>query len=88
MPRRRFTEEQIIGVVKDVEADAKVAEVCRQHGVSEATVYTWKAKYTGLTVSELRRLKPLEDENRRLKPLVAEQVLETQALMFLVAKNA
>jgi len=88
MPRRRFTEEQIIGVLKEAEAGAKTADLCRQHGISDATFYTWKAKYGGLTVSEARRLKALEDENRRLKQLVAEQVLDNQALKFLVAKNA
>ena len=88
MPRRRFTEEQIIGVLKEAEAGAKTADLCRQHGISDATFYTWKARYGGLTVSEARRLKVLEDENRRLKQLVAEQVLDNQALKFLVAKNA
>ena len=88
MPRRRFTEEQILAVLKAVEAGAKVAEVCRQHGISDATFYTWRTKYAGLTLSELRRLKALEDENRRLKQLVAEQALDNQALKFLVEKNA
>ena len=88
MPRRRFTEEQILAVLKAVEAGAKVAEVCRQHGISDATFYTWRTKYAGLTLSELRRLKVLEDENRRLKQLVAEQALDNQALKFLVEKNA
>ncbi len=87
MPRRRFTEEQIIGVLKEAAAGAKTADLCRQHGISDATFYTWKAKYGGLTVSEARRLKVLEDENRRLKQLVAEQVLDNQALKVLVAKN-
>ncbi len=88
MPRRRFTEEQIIGVLKAAAAGAKTADLCRQHGISDATCYTWKAKYGGLTLSEARRLKVLEDENRRLKQLVAEQVLDNQALKFLVTKNA
>ena len=87
MPRRRFTEEQIIGVLKEAEAGAKTADLCRQHGISDATFYAWKARYGGLTVSEARRLKVLEDENRRLKQLVAEQVLDNQALKFLVAKT-
>jgi putative transposase len=87
MPRRRFTEEQILVVLKAVEAGAKVADVCRQHGISDGTFYTWKTKYAGLTVSELRRLKALEDENRRLKQLVAEQALDNQALKVLVEKN-
>lgn len=88
MPRRRFTEEQIIGVLKEAEAGTKPADLCRQHGISDGTFYAWRAKYGGLTVSEARRLKALEDENRRLKQLVAEQVLDNQALRFLVAKNA
>ncbi len=88
MPRRRFTEEQIIGVLKEAEAGTKPADLCRQHGISDGTFYAWRAKYGGLTVSEARRLKALEDENRRLKHLVAEQVLDNQALKFLVAKNA
>ncbi len=88
MPRKRYTEEQIIGVLKEAEAGGKIPELCRQHGISDGTFYAWKAKYGGLTVSEARRLKALEDENRRLKQLVAEQALETQALKFLVAKNA
>ena len=88
MPRKRYTEEQIIGVLKDAAAGVKTADLCRQHGISDATFYTWKAKYSGLTVSELRRLKVLEEENRRLKQLVADQALDHQALKFLVAKNA
>ena len=88
MPRRRFTEEQILAVLKEAEAGAKPAEVCRQHGISDATFYTWRTKYAGLTLSELRRLKALEDENRRLKQLVAEQALDNQALKFLVEKNS
>jgi len=87
MPRRRFTEEQIIGVLKEAEAGTKPADLCRQHGISDGTFYAWRAKYGGLTVSEARRLKALEDENRRLKQLVAEQVLDNQALKVLVAKN-
>ena len=88
MPRRQFTKEQIIGVLKEAEAGTKPADLCRQHGISDGTFYAWRAKYGGLTVSEARRLKVLEDENRRLKQLVAEQVLDNQALKFLVAKNA
>ena len=88
MPRKHYTEEQIIGVLKEAEAGVKVADLCRQHGISDGTFYAWKAKYAGLTVSEARRLKGLEEENRRLKQLVAEQALDNQALKFLVAKNA
>ena len=88
MPRTHYTEEQIIGVLKEAETGVKVADVCRQHGISDGTFYAWKAKYGGLTVSEARRLKVLEDENRRLKQLVAEQALDNQALQFLVTKNS
>ena len=88
MPRKRFTEEQIIGVLKQTETGVKVPDLCRQHGISDGTFYAWRAKYGGLTVSEARRLKTLEDENRRLKQLVAEQALDNQALKFLVEKNS
>ena len=88
MPRRRFTEEQIIGVLKEAETGVKTADLCRRHGISDATFYTWRAKYGGLTVSEARRLRGLEDENRRLKHLVADLSLETQALKCLVEKNS
>ena len=70
MKQSHFTEEQIIGVLKQAEAGMKTAEICRQHGISSATYYKWKAKYGGLEVSEARRLKQLEDENRRLKQIV------------------
>jgi len=87
MARKRYTEEQIIGVLQEAEAGTKVAELCRKHGISEATYYNWKAKYAGMTVSELRRLKTLEAENRRLKQIVAEQTLDMQTLKELLAKN-
>ena len=87
MVRKRYTEEQIIGVLQEGEAGAKVAELCRKYGISDATYYNWKAKYTGMTASELRRLKSLEAENRRLKQIVAEQTLDMQALKELLAKN-
>ncbi len=87
MARKRYTEEQIIGVLNEAEAGAKTSELCRQHGVSEATFYKWKAKYAGLTVSELKRLRSLEDENRRLKEMVAQQALDNWALKDLLAKN-
>ena len=87
MVRRRYTEEQIIAVLKEAEAGAKTADLCRRHGMSDATFYKWKAKYAGLTVSELKRLRSLEDENRRLKQIVAQQALDTWALKELLAKN-
>ena len=87
MKQSRFTEEQIIGVLKQAEGGMKTAEVCRQHGVSTATYYKWKAKYGGLEVSEARRLRQLEEENRRLKQMVAEQALDIQALKAVVSKK-
>src|SRR5271169_2201367 len=80
MKGSRFSEEQIIGVLREHEAGAKTEEVCRRHGISSATLYKWKAKYGGLEVSEARRLKALEDENRRLKKLLAESMLDNAAL--------
>ena len=88
MPRRRFTEEQIIGVLKEAATGVKIPDLCRQHGISDGTFYAWKAKFGGLTVSEARRLKALEEENRRLKQVVAEQVLDNQALKLVLAKNS
>ena len=87
MKRRRFTEEQILAVLKDGEAGRKVADLCRTHGISEQTYYRWKSKYGGLELSELKRLKQLEDENRRLKHIVAEQTLDIQALKAVVEKK-
>jgi len=87
MARKRYTEEQIIGVLQEGEAGTKVAELCRKYGISEATYYNWKTKYAGMTVSELRRLKTLEVENRRLKQIVAEQTLDMQTMKELLAKN-
>jgi putative transposase len=87
MKRARFTEEQIIGVLKEHEAGAKTADLARRHGVSEATLYNWKAKYGGMDASEAKRLKQLEDENAKLKKLLAEQMLDAAALRELLAKN-
>ncbi len=87
MKQKRFTEEQIIQVLKEVEAGGKVGETCRRHGVSEATYYNWKSKYGGLGISELRRLKQLEEENRRLKSIVADQALDISALKGVLAKK-
>ncbi len=87
MKRSRFTEEQIIGVLKEHETGAKPAEVCRRHGISEQTFYRWKGKYGGLEVREATRLKALEEENARLKRLVAEQALDNQILKDLLRKN-
>ena len=87
MKRGRFSEEQIIGVLKEAEAGAKVGELCRRHGISEATFYAWRSKYGGLEVSELRRLRQLEEENRRLKGSVADQALDLRALKDVLAKN-
>ena len=87
MRKSRFSESQIIDIVKEHEAGAKVADLCRRHGISAPTLYNWKAKYGGLDVSEARRLRALEDENRRLKKLLAEQVLDNAALKDLVGKN-
>jgi putative transposase len=87
MKRSRFTEEQIIGMLKEQEAGAKTADVCRKHGVSEATFYKWKAKYGGMDVSEARRLKALEDENARLKKLLAEAMLDNAVLKDISSKK-
>ncbi|MDB5607136.1 MAG: transposase, partial [Bradyrhizobium sp.] len=87
MKRARFTEEQIIAVLKEHEAGAKTADLARKHGISEATLYNWKAKYGGMDVSEAKRLKALEDENAKLKKLLAEQMLDAAALRELLSKK-
>ncbi|UWU19461.1 IS3 family transposase (plasmid) [Rhizobium sullae] len=87
MKKQRFSEEQIIAVLKEQEAGAKAADLCRKHGISEATFYNWKAKYGGMEVSEAKRLKALEDENAKLKKLLAEQMLDAAALRELLFKK-
>jgi len=87
MKQGRFSEEQIIAVLKEAEAGAKVTELCRRHGISDAAFYTWRKKYGGLEVSEMRRLRQLEEENRRLKAIVADQALDLRALKDVLAKN-
>ena len=87
MKKTRHTEEQIIGALKQMEAGRKVSEMARELGVSEATLYTWKSKYGGMEVSDARRLKELEDENRRLKHMVADLSLDKEALKTVIRKN-
>ena len=87
MTRKRYSEEQIIAVLKEGQAGVKPAELCRKHGMSEQTYYAWRSKYGGLEVSDLRRLKALEDENRKLKHLVADLTLDVRALKAINEKN-
>jgi len=87
MRRSRFSDEQITTILKEHEAGGGAAAVCRRHGISEQTLYRWKAKYGGMQPSETKRLKALEEENARLKRLVAEQALDNQALKELLRKN-
>jgi len=84
--KRRYTDEQIIGILKEYEAGVKATELCRKYGMSDATFYKWKAKFSGLEVSEARRLRDLEDENRRLKKLVADLSLDKMALEEVLKK--
>jgi putative transposase len=85
--KKRFTEEQIIAVLKEAEAGAKVLDLCRKHGISDATFYNWKAKYAGMTVAELRRLKELEAENAKLKRIMADQALDNAAVKDLLNRK-
>lgn len=87
MKLSRFTEEQIIGILKEQESGQRTADVCRRHGVSEGTFYKWKAKYGGLEVSEAKRLKALEDENTRLKKLLADTMLDNAMLKDVASKK-
>jgi putative transposase len=87
MKRKRFTEEQIISVLREHEAGAKTGDLARKHGISEATLYNWKAKYGGMDVSDAKRLRSLEDENRKLKKLLAESMLDQAALKELLKKK-
>ena len=87
MRKSRFTEEQIVAIIQEYTAGAKVSELCRKHGMSDGSFYKWKAKYGGLQVSDVRRLKDLEVENGKLKKLLAEQMLDNAGLKGLLAKN-
>ena len=87
MKRSRFTEEQIMGVLKEHELGAKTADLCRKHGISEATFYSWKSKFGGLDISEAKRLKALEAENTKLKRLLADSMLDNAALKDLLSKK-
>jgi len=85
--KKRFTEEQIIGVLKEAETGVKIAELCRKHGIGDATYYSWKAKFGGLTVSNAQRLRALEAENAKLKRLLAESMLDNAALKDVVSRK-
>jgi putative transposase len=87
MKGKRYPEEQIIGILREVESGVSVAEVCRKHGVSEWSVYRWRVKYRGMDVSEARRLRALEDENARLKRIVAQQAMDIDALKEVLSKK-
>ena len=87
MKRNRFTDEQIVGILKEHEAGMPVSELCRKHGVSDASIYKWKTKFGGMDVSEAKRLKTLEDENTKLKRLLADAMLDNAALKDLLGKK-
>lgn len=87
MRKSRFSEEQIIGILKEHQAGMPVADLCRKHGISDAPLYTWRSKYGGMEISDARKLKALEDENRRLKKLLAESMLDVATLREMMGKN-
>ena len=87
MRKSRFSEEQIVAILKEHQAGIALADICRKHGISDATFYTWRSKYGGMEVSDARRLKALEDENRRLKKLLAESMLDVSTLREALVKN-
>jgi putative transposase len=87
MRKSRFSEAQIVGILKELKAGSNAADLCRKHGISTATLYNWRAKYGGLETSDLLRLKQLEDENRRLKKIVADQALNIEALKMVAEGN-
>ena len=87
MKKSRFSEQQIIGILKEHAAGMTAAELCRKHGISDATFYKWRSKYGGMTVSDAKRLKAMEEENRKLKKLLAEQMLDNATLKEMLAKN-
>lgn len=87
MKSKRFTEEQIIAILKQAQAGMKIVDLCRMHGISDATFYNWRSKYGGMEVSDAKRLKDLESENRRLKQMLADAMLENQAIKDVLSKK-
>jgi putative transposase len=87
MPRKRYTEEQIISILKEAAAGAKTLDVCRKYGISDATFYNWRAKYSGMTVPDIRKMRTIEDENARLKRKLAETILDLDTAKELLRKN-